>query len=200
MMSSAVVFLSLGGVISWILVASSVWVVAVVLFKLWQYRHLRMAHLVALDELLAGEGRKDKIFVKMREIPHPASDVCLRLARHEGTLSWERHAMPLLLAHFLRLRRFLSSLELMAHIAPLLGLLGTVLGMIDAFSAFSQAGINADPSVFADGIWKALLTTAMGLAVAIPAMVAATLFDDRVHRHEEAMERIAKQLFHGEVP
>ncbi len=66
------------------------------------------------------------------------------------------------------LRSGLRPLDLIVTIAPLLGLLGTVLGMIAAFQALQQAGGQTDPATLAGGIWEALLTTAAGMAVAIP--------------------------------
>ena len=61
-------------------------------------------------------------------------------------------------------------LKLCAAIGPLLGLLGTVLGMVDVFSTLSEKSMP-DPSMLAGGIWEALLTTVMGLTLAIPALV-----------------------------
>lgn len=77
----------------------------------------------------------------------------------------------------------------MAQLAPLLGLFGTVLGMISAFQALQQAGAQVDPSILAGGIWVALLTTAVGLAVAMPTSVALSWFEvrmeaDRVLAHK----------------
>ena len=68
-----------------------------------------------------------------------------------------------------RLERNIKILATIAHIAPLLGLLGTVLGMIGLFQTMEQHGPLVDTSLLASHIWKALLTTAAGLTVAIPA-------------------------------
>jgi len=68
------------------------------------------------------------------------------------------------------LERFLNTLGTIASIAPLLGLLGTVIGMIKVFSAITTAGVG-DPTVLAGGISEALITTATGLAVAIPSLM-----------------------------
>jgi biopolymer transport protein ExbB len=84
------------------------------------------------------------------------------------------------IAYLLKLSRFNRTLELIGLIAPLLGLLGTILGMIGAFQALQGAGVQADPTVLAGGIWEALLTTALGLAVAIPAIVAFNLIENRI--------------------
>ena len=70
---------------------------------------------------------------------------------------------------FAKLERGLRSSENVAQLAPLLGLFGTVLGMIQAFQALQEAGSQVDPSILAGGIWVALMTTAAGLAVAMPA-------------------------------
>ncbi|MEM7243477.1 MAG: MotA/TolQ/ExbB proton channel family protein [Pseudomonadota bacterium] len=82
-------------------------------------------------------------------------------------------------------------LELISTIAPLIGLLGTVLGMIAAFQALQESGSQADPSVLAGGIWEALLTTAAGMAVAIPASAALTWFETVADRLRLDFEAIA---------
>lgn len=92
-------------------------------------------------------------------------------------------------------RSGLRGLELIATIAPLLGLLGTVLGMIGAFQALETAGSRADPAILAGGIWEALLTTAAGMAVAIPASVAVTWFDAVTDRMQHDMEDAATRIF-----
>lgn len=74
----------------------------------------------------------------------------------------------------------LSGLATIANVAPLLGLLGTVVGMIRAFIKIQQLGGRVDASVLAGGIWEALLTTAAGLTVAIPVLVAYHYFEGRV--------------------
>lgn len=74
----------------------------------------------------------------------------------------------------------LRILEVIAVVAPLLGLLGTVLGMIEAFQAMEAAGSQVNPATLSGGIWAALLTTAVGLAVAIPASLANSWFERRI--------------------
>lgn len=91
-------------------------------------------------------------------------------------------------------RSGLKLLELIATIAPLLGLLGTVVGMIAAFQALQEAGARADPATLAGGIWEALLTTAAGMAVAIPATMALTYFESVVDRLRADFEDIATRI------
>jgi len=93
------------------------------------------------------------------------------------------------------MRAGLRPLELIVTIAPLIGLLGTVLGMIEAFQALQTSGGQADPSVLAGGIWEALLTTAAGMAVAIPAAVALSWFEGIAERVQTDMEDMATRLF-----
>ncbi|WP_291729166.1 MotA/TolQ/ExbB proton channel family protein [Leisingera sp. F5] len=94
----------------------------------------------------------------------------------------------------------LGALELIATIAPLLGLLGTVLGMIAAFQALQAAGSKADPALLAGGIWEALLTTAAGMAVAIPASAALTWFEAVITRIRRDIEDSAARIFIAHDP
>ena len=81
--------------------------------------------------------------------------------------------------HVARLERGLTVLEIIANVSPLLGLLGTVLGMMDMFNALSIAGLG-NPQVLAAGISKALITTVGGLCVAIPALAFHGIYSKRV--------------------
>lgn len=93
------------------------------------------------------------------------------------------------------LRSHLRILDIAVQTAPLLGLFGTVLGMIDAFKALQSAGSDADPTVLAGGIWVALLTTAVGLAVAIPIAYVNAWLEGRVEHETLRMESAVTSLF-----
>ncbi len=93
------------------------------------------------------------------------------------------------------LGRHLRTLEILAVVSPLMGLLGTVLGMIEAFQQLSLAGGSANAAVLAAGIWQALLTTAMGLIVAIPAAIAANMLGARLDRVGHVMEDTVTRLY-----
>ena len=88
------------------------------------------------------------------------------------------------------LERFLNSLGTIASISPLLGLLGTVTGIIRAFNAVMLGGMG-DPRMLAGGISEALITTAGGLAVAIPSFIAYRYLRGKVERIVVEMEKIA---------
>jgi biopolymer transport protein ExbB len=91
--------------------------------------------------------------------------------------------------------RNIRLLDLIAMIAPLLGLLGTVLGMIESFQQLELAQGAANASILAGGIWQALLTTAAGLIVAIPAAVAGTLFAAKVDSTAHSIEATVSEVF-----
>jgi biopolymer transport protein ExbB len=86
------------------------------------------------------------------------------------------------------LSRYLQALATIGNITPLLGLLGTVLGMIKAFMVIQQMGGKVNAAVLAGGIWEAMLTTALGLAVALPTMVAHSYLSARVDRYEAELQ------------
>ncbi|MFP5305021.1 MAG: MotA/TolQ/ExbB proton channel family protein [Gammaproteobacteria bacterium] len=94
-----------------------------------------------------------------------------------------------------RMRSGLRVLELIGQLAPLLGLFGTVLGMIDAFRALQAAGGDVQPALLAGGIWQALLTTAAGLAVAMPVIAALVALERAVDRQRLTLEAALTQLF-----
>ncbi len=93
-----------------------------------------------------------------------------------------------------RLERYLSALATCAHIAPLLGLLGTVAGMIKAFAQIQNKQGLVNPSDLAEGISNALVTTAAGLSVAIPALVVYNYFITRVDNMVLEMEISSSEL------
>ena len=98
------------------------------------------------------------------------------------------------------LERFLNTLGTIASISPLLGLLGTVVGMIKVFAVITAQGVG-DPSVLAEGISEALITTAVGLTVAIPSLMFYRYFRGRVDELVVTMEQEALKMvevMHGE--
>jgi len=92
------------------------------------------------------------------------------------------------------LRRYLRLFNGISTISPLLGLLGTVLGMINAFNAIVTAGAMGRPELLAGGISQALLTTAAGLSVAIPALIAYLFFVSRVDRLIISIDSLGQQV------
>jgi Biopolymer transport proteins len=99
------------------------------------------------------------------------------------------------------LGRHLRFLETVAQAAPMLGLLGTVIGMISAFAELSSRGGAIDPTSLAGGIWVALITTAAGLTVAIPVYFLSMWFESRLDAERTAIETaVTKVLFSVRSP
>jgi biopolymer transport protein ExbB len=92
------------------------------------------------------------------------------------------------------LEKRLSVLASMAGVAPMLGFLGTVTGMIQAFQTIENLGGNVNPSVLAGGIWEAMLTTAFGLVVGIPALYFYNFFVAKVNRFIFEIENSAEEF------
>ena len=86
------------------------------------------------------------------------------------------------------LSTYIQALATIGNIAPILGLLGTVIGMIKAFMVIQQMGGKVNAAVLAGGIWEAMLTTALGLSVALPTMVAHSYLLARVDKYEAKLE------------
>src|ERR1700759_539087 len=95
-----------------------------------------------------------------------------------------------------RLERFLGVLATLAFLAPLLGLLGTVSGMIDAFGVLASSRGYATVTELSAGIYKSLLTTAAGLVVATPTFVAYSYLSSRVNAMMHDMERAGIEIVH----
>jgi len=93
-----------------------------------------------------------------------------------------------------RLLRRIEYLNMISNVAPMLGLLGTVIGMVEAFNTISVAAGGADPRLLASGIFKALMTTVMGLMVAIPAYFAFGVFRNRVDALVGDATAVAEEL------
>jgi len=92
-----------------------------------------------------------------------------------------------------RLRRFLPVLDTVVTLSPLLGLLGTVTGMIAAFGIMGQSGMNS-PHAITGGVAEALIATAVGLGIAIAALVPLNFFNSRVDVMHETIERYGSEL------
>jgi biopolymer transport protein ExbB len=131
---------------------------------------------------LIEKGAFEQALSLSRETPGPVAAVLTEGLRHQGLEKelLEEHISLRGAAELKRLNQRLHVLDLVGRLAPLMGLLGTVLGMVAAFRQVAAAKGSVDPSLLAGGIWEALITTVAGLCVAIPAMVLHHFFEDRV--------------------
>lgn len=101
--------------------------------------------------------------------------------------------------HMDKLRSKFVVLETIGNISPLLGLFGTVLGMIEAFRRMEAAGAQVDPSVLSGGIWQALLTTGVGLGVAIPTVLAHRWLEGRADAQAHFIEDAVTRVFTADL-
>ena len=93
----------------------------------------------------------------------------------------------------------LPGLEVIAVVSPLSGLLGTIFGMIQAFQQLELAGKNIDPAMLSGGIWEALLTTAVGLSIAIPVVIFHSWFKGLIERLRFNIESSITQIFTSHI-
>ncbi len=170
-----------GGWLMWPILACSVLATAIVCERFWSLRSKRIIppHLVTEVWRLYRQGELDAARLRQLQSSSPLGAILAAgLANHRYGREVMKEAIEDVgrqVAH--ELERFLDLLGTIASVSPLLGLLGTVMGMIKVFSAITAAGVG-DPKVLAGGISEALITTAAGLSVAIPALI--------FHRHFQA--------------
>lgn len=93
--------------------------------------------------------------------------------------------------------KWMRVLEAVVQAAPMLGLLGTVVGMIDAFGTLAQSSGGVDPALLAGGIWTALTTTAIGLAIALVFYFVAIWLEGRIDNERQDLEALLSVAIHG---
>lgn len=189
-----------GGPIIAILAALSLITLALIVAKALQLSRARAGSAVRDDAWVKwAAGDKDGAVSLLAAGNAPAD----RIAHYAAQSTNSRMPRKPLEAELLRrgnveieqMARHIRVLELIAMVSPLLGLLGTVLGMIQSFQELELAQGAANASVLAGGIWQALLTTAAGLVVAIPAAVGASLLTARVDGAAHDIESAVGQFF-----
>ena len=185
-------FLSKGGILVGPILICSVLALAIFLERIIQFSRLRSRgaglaekvsrHLDAKNETAAREDSRNS--------DSPMGRV---LAQAMEVKDQDRETLETVIVHATEeevrdLSRYLQALATIANIAPLLGLLGTVIGMIKAFMVIQQMGGKVNAAVLAGGIWEAMLTTALGLSVALPTMVAHSYLVAQVDRYEACLQ------------
>ena len=190
-----------GGPIMWPILLCSVVAFAIVIERLLQLRKEQI-DTKAFMEQVSKALKRNKIMEALDlcdRTPGPIAHILKAgILKHDRTRSEIREAIEDAGIHELpRLEKNLPVLATIAHIAPLLGLLGTVTGMVAAFQVIESkaSSVNpVNPGDLAGGIWEALLTTVAGLCVAIPTFVAYNYLVSRVDGFVLEMERSATDL------
>lgn len=193
-----------GGLLMWPLLLCSIISLAIIAERFWSLQSKRIAprHLVSQVWQWQNAGELDATRIQQLRNTSPLGRILaagLVNRRHNREVMKEsieevgRHVVH-------ELERFLNTLGTIAAISPLLGLLGTVIGMIKVFTVITTKGVG-DPSVLADGISMALLTTAAGLTVAIPSLMFHRYFNGKVEELVVTMEQEALKMvevMHGQ--
>lgn len=178
--------LTKGGPVVYILLGLSVYVLSIVIYKLhilFKVNFFRTDVTQASLSLWLEDKREDA-YKAISKDTHPQKEVVSFTMYHllKNTITQEKERYLREEVSRLSQERLeyydsnLDTLKVIAMVAPLLGLLGTVFGMIDAFQQMEMAGNNINPSTLSGGIWEALLTTAVGLSVAIPTVLFESYF------------------------
>jgi len=197
-----------GGPVMVVLLVLSVIATAIIVLKATELLRLRLAAHGTLDEVsaLLADDREAEARELLAASHHPiarAVRIALAVATdvHVGAAAAQAEVQRVGSAEVRALESWLRGLSAIGHLSPLLGLLGTVLGMIAAFMSIENAGPRVDPTVLSGGIWEALLTTAFGLTIAIPCMAAFYLFEGEIDRIRAIMrdECTGVLLRHGKL-
>jgi biopolymer transport protein ExbB len=192
--NAAADLLQKGGVVMYVLLLMSVSSLAIILLKLLQFWRIGASR-SGMMELIA-TGSTHEIRRRMALSRHPAARV-VETALDTGHLPRELQEAEVERIGSVEIRAletYIRSLEVVANLSPLIGLLGTVIGMIKAFGRLEEAGARVDPSQLAGGIWEALLTTAFGLIVAIPALGAVHYLERKIEGVRALMRDAAARV------
>ncbi len=201
MLNDALLLLSKGGPVMFILLGLSVLALAIILAKMLQFNRAGLDDNDFIDPVVAVLARGDRqhALAVLREETHPVARVmesAIAAGANTALTVEDRDAEITRVgtAEIRNLESQLRWLEVIASLSPLLGLLGTVMGMINAFTRLETAGSKVDPAILAGGIWEALLTTAFGLIVAIPALGSYYWLEGRVDTVRAAMRDAAVRV------
>ncbi|MEJ2691986.1 MAG: MotA/TolQ/ExbB proton channel family protein [Candidatus Thiodiazotropha sp.] len=179
-----------GGPVVWILAAYSSIGVAIILERnilFLRLRQLPRSWLSRLDRLLE-QANAPKLVADLKG-PEARLIQAVVQANEEGVRDLQGVGQRLRAQEIQRMEFGLRTLGVLGNTAPLLGLLGTITGMIKAFMVIEQAGGKVDAQALAGGIWEAMITTGVGLAVAIPLLIMLHFLEGGVERRAQKMNQ-----------
>ncbi len=198
-----------GGTVMYVLLLMSILATAIILLKFFQFYRcgLRKTSFIKDVILSLDGGNYSQVVKNLQQQTSPIARVLESAVQFGADSHMTREDVEAEIsrvgsAQVRNLESWLRGLSSIAHLSPLLGLLGTVTGMIVAFMSLQEAGSRVDPSILSGGIWEALLTTAFGLTVAIPAMAAFYYLEGEVDHVRAAMKDASIQVLRhfGKTP
>lgn len=194
------VFLS-GGPVMWPILLCSIFALAIILEKFWHLHKIKIDNQDFLSRILDKMKRHDskEALSICDSTESPVANIL-----KAGILKYDRPRPQIIeaiedasLYEIPRIEKNLSTLATIAHVSPLLGLLGTVTGMVRCFQTIQAKATSfhpVSPGDLAGGIWEALLTTVAGLIVAIPTFVAYNYLVSRINNFILEMEKASTEL------
>ncbi|GAA0835128.1 MotA/TolQ/ExbB proton channel family protein [Marinomonas arenicola] len=190
-------FIQTGGFFMWPLLACSILTMAIIIERFWVLRKSRVAPKNLLLDVMSRlrDDRMSLDYIRsMQNTAGLSSIFAAGLMNSKYGRNSMKESMQEAAGHVIHdLEKFMSSLGTIAAISPLLGLLGTVVGMIKVFSVLMEQGAG-NTALLAGGISEALLTTAAGLGVAIPALVFHRYFSRKIDEVVVSMEQQSTKL------
>jgi len=181
-----------GGMLMYPILLCSIIALGIVIEKFVQYFQIRKTGsiwaLLKLKKLVAHGDIKIAKEEALHSSHHLIRELGYCLANTPSRLTMEKILFQSGQKEVRRLEKYLPTLAIIANISPLLGLLGTVMGMIKAFMVVEKMGNKVNAGFLAGGIWEAMLTTAFGLTVAIPTLMFYSYFTNRVNDYVTELE------------
>lgn len=180
----------------WPLILTSIIGVAIILERFWSLRKSQIIPdgLIVEIKTMIKQNNLDDNKVNILKNSSPLGDLlAVAIAKRKDSVEVIKFALDEragIIVH--NLERYLGVLVTIATVAPLLGLFGTIIGMVELFSSFTSSG--HDVAVFARGISIALYNTAGGIVVAVPAMIAYRFFRSKIDNYLNEMEHYAIQI------
>jgi biopolymer transport protein ExbB len=187
-----------GGIVMIPIILGSIVALAIILERGWTLWKIRLDFQQFAQEifLYLERGHFSKALERCEKVKHPIGDVFKlgilnrNLKRQEIESMMEREGEE----QIQYLEQYLGALLIIIGVEPMMGFLGTIIGLIRAFMAWEQLGSNITVGALASGIYQAMITTAAGLSVAIPAYILYHLIVGKIKSHAQEMTYYSEEL------
>ncbi|WP_119344915.1 MotA/TolQ/ExbB proton channel family protein [Facilibium subflavum] len=193
------------GIVGFILIFLGIFVLTILIVKGWQFARMGVWHKKSMMFYSNAADQQQCLTLvgSLQQSRHPVCSVIkaliqLKFIEKKQQTVVDSEVRRIAQYKLNQLEQYLRPLEVLSHLSPLIGLLGTVIGIIMAFSAIKSASY-VDPGLLSSGISHALITTALGLSVAIPAQIGFHYLDAQVERIREIMSDQVTRINHLEA-